>query len=99
MKTKKFVQYLNSIFSKPEKDIVGEQNAINLFFGFYRSNQVIDNRIVNILHLIEKEIIKEKKDCFFGLLIGTYLGIILGKFSKIENNRFPEISYNLFSKE
>lgn len=87
---KEFTEYFDDVFFKEIKDVNGIKNAIDMFFDFYARNNIIDDNIINILQSIEKKIKSEliigdkiiKNECFIGLMVGTFLGMVLEKFSK-----------------
>jgi hypothetical protein len=90
---KDFVEYLDEVFGGEIKDVNGLENSIDLFFEFYKKNDVFDNETILFAKLLYEQLKKQNEtidDDFLALLIGMFLGLILGKFSKrikIENTQ------------
>ena len=77
---KKLVQYIDSI---SPKDINGVKNSVDLLFSFYKKQDVINEEYASFLNLIYDRIKKEfPEEDFAVLMVGFYLGLIIGKFSR-----------------
>lgn len=82
---KDFVEYTENVFFGEVQDVNGVKIATELFFENYRKNNFISSELITMLKAFHEKMKSEENEMdsdFLALLVGTFLGLSFGKYSK-----------------
>jgi hypothetical protein len=85
IKIQEFIKYVDEISFGDTKDINGVKNIVETFSELFKKNDIADDDIMFLAKNVFERIKEEAEDIsdeYLALMVGTFVGYVLGKYSK-----------------
>jgi len=80
-----FISYVDGISLENSEDIKGIKNIVEIFSELLKKNDITDEKMMFLAKSVFDKIKDEKEifdDEYLSLMVGTFVGYVLGKYSK-----------------